>query len=170
MSGRSRDAPLRWRLLLLNGLACTRDEMADSQSPSSHHVFRSGVGPGRVTGLHGFLRDYLNQIYRFGLYGFVLNGLVSTFPEMPGCYFGQFVPYGRKFIRTGIPWAEITGFPYSDVRGEEVRVPNIYVREEWAIYKEGLAERLPSGVYRVYAENEVGNTKLPVLVNEDFSP
>ena len=30
MSGRSWDTPLRWRLLL-NGLACPRDEMADSQ-------------------------------------------------------------------------------------------------------------------------------------------
>ena len=54
--------------------------------------------------------------------------------------------------------------------GEEVRVSNVYVREEWTDYKEGLAERLPSGVYRVYAENEVGSTKLPVPVNEDFKP
>ena len=170
ISGRSRDAPLRWRLLLPNGLACPRDEVANGQSSSGHHVFRSGVGPRRVTGLRGFLRSYLNRIHRFGLYGFTLNGLVSAFPKKLGCYFGRFVPYGRKFVRTGIPWAEVTGFPYNDAGGEEVRVPNIYVREEWAIYKERLVERLPSGVYRVYTENKVGSTKLPVPVNEDFRP
>ena len=89
---------------------------------------------------------------------------------MPGCYFGQFVPHGRKFVRTSIPWAEVTGFSYSDAGREEVRVPNVYVREEWTVYKEGLAERLPSGVYQVYAENEMGSTKLPIPVNEDFRP
>ena len=98
MSGRSRDAPLRWRLLLLNGLACTMDETTDGQSPSGHHVFSSEVGLGRVTGLRDFLRGYLNRIRKFGLYGFMLNSLVTAFPEMPGCYFGRFVPYGRKFI------------------------------------------------------------------------
>ena len=77
MNGRSRDAPLRCRLLLLNGLARTRDEMADGQSPSSHHFFRSGVDSGRFTGLRGCLRGYLNWIRRFGLYGFTLNGLMS---------------------------------------------------------------------------------------------
>ena len=49
-------------------------------------------------------------------------------------------------------------------------MPNIYIRKEWAIYKEGLAERLLSGVYWVYAENEVGSTKLLVSVNKDFRP
>ena len=87
MSGRSRDAPLRW-LLLLNGLASLRNETADSQSLSGHHVFRNRVCPGRVTRFRGFLRGYLNWILRFGWYGFTLNGLVSTFPEIFGCYFG----------------------------------------------------------------------------------
>ena len=89
---------------------------------------------------------------------------------MPGCYFGRFVPYRRKFIRTGIPRVKVTGFSYSDAGGEEVRVTNIYIRKEWTIYKEGLAERLPSGVYRVYAKNEVGSTKLPIPMHENFRP
>jgi len=79
MSGRSRDAPLRWRLLLQNGLACPRDETTDGQGPSGHHVFRSGMGLGRVTRLRGFLRGYLNWIRGFGLYDITLNGLVSAF-------------------------------------------------------------------------------------------
>jgi len=62
------------------------------------------------------------------------------------------------------------GFSYSDAGGEEVRMRNIYIRKEWAIYKEGLAERLLSGVYRVYTEDEVRSTKLPVPVNEDLRP
>ena len=89
---------------------------------------------------------------------------------MPGCYFGRFVLYRRKFIRTGIPRAEVMGFSYNDAGGEEVRMPNIYIRKEWAIYKEGLAERLLSGVYRVYVEDEVRSTKLPIPVNEDLRP
>ena len=97
MNGRSRDAPLG-RSLLLNGLACPRDETADSQSPSGHHVFWGRMGSGRVTRLRCFLCGYLNWIRGFGLYGFTLNSLVSAFPEMPGCCFGQFVPYRREFV------------------------------------------------------------------------
>ena len=62
------------------------------------------------------------------------------------------------------------GFSYSNAGGEEVRVPDIYVRKKWAIYNEGLAERLLSGVYWVYTEDEVRSTKLPVPVNEDLGP
>ena len=87
MSGRSRDAPLRW-MLLLNGLACPRNEMVDSQGLSGHHVFGSGMCPGRVTRFRGFLRGYLNWIRGFGWYDFMLNALVSTFLEMSGRYFG----------------------------------------------------------------------------------
>ena len=49
-------------------------------------------------------------------------------------------------------------------------MPNIYIRKKWAIYNEGLAERLLSGVYQVYTEDEVRSTKLPVPVNEDLRP
>ena len=81
------------------------------------------------------------------MYGLTLNGLVSAFPEMPGCCFGQFVPYRREFVRIGVSRAEVSGFAYSNVGGEEVRVPNIYIRKKWAIYNKGLVERLPSGVH-----------------------
>ena len=170
MNGRSRDAPLRWRLLLLNGLACTRDETADGQSPSSHHVFRSGVSPRRVTGLRSFLRGYLNRIHRFGLYGFALNGLVSTFLEMPGCYFGRFVPYRRKFIQTGVSQADVSGFTYGKIGWKKVRVWNIYVGEERTVNNKGLVEGLPSGVHRIYTEDKVRCTELPVSVHKNFGP
>ena len=49
-------------------------------------------------------------------------------------------------------------------------MPDIYVRKKWAIYNEGLAERLLSGVYQVYTEDEVRSTKLPVPVNKDLGP
>ena len=86
MSERSRDAPLKW-LLLLNALAYPRNEMAYDQGLSGHHVFGNRVCRGRVTRFHGFLRGYLNWILRFGWYNFMLNGLVSTFPEISGCCF-----------------------------------------------------------------------------------
>ena len=87
MSGRSRDAPLRW-LLLLNGLACPRNETADSQSLFGHHVFGDKVCPGRVTRFHGFLHGYLNWILGFDRYDFMLNGFVSSVPEISGYCFG----------------------------------------------------------------------------------
>ena len=86
MSVRSWDAPLRW-LVLLNGLACPRNETADGQGLSGHHVFENRVCPGRVTRFRGFLCSYLNWILRFGWYNFMLNGLVSMFPEISGCCF-----------------------------------------------------------------------------------
>ena len=87
MSERSRDAPLRW-LLLLSGLACPRNETADGQGPSGHHVFGNKLCPGRVTRFYSFLCSYLNWILGFGWYNFTLNSLVSTFPEISGCYIG----------------------------------------------------------------------------------
>ena len=70
----------------------------------------------------------------------------------------------------GVPWAEVSSFAYSNARGEEVRVPNIYIRKKWAIYNEGLAKRLPSRVHRVHTENEVRCAELLVLVHEDLRP
>ena len=87
MSGRSRDAPLRC-LLLLNGLARPRNETADCQGLSGHHIFKNRVCPGRVTRFHGFLCGYWNGILEFGWYNFTLNGLVITFLEISGCCFG----------------------------------------------------------------------------------
>ena len=86
MSGRSRDTPLRW-LLLLNGLACPRNKMANGQSPFRHHVFGNSVCLGRVTRFCGFLSGYLNWILGFCWYNFTLNGLMSTFPKISRCYF-----------------------------------------------------------------------------------
>ena len=87
MSGRSRDTPLRW-LLLLNGLAHPRNETADGQGLSCHHVFGNRVCLGRVTRFRSFLRGYLNWILGLGCYNFTLNGLVSTFPKIFGCCYG----------------------------------------------------------------------------------
>jgi len=86
MSERSRDTPLRW-LLLLNARAYPRNETTYSQGLSGHHVFENRVCRGRVTRFRGFLRDYLNWILGFGWYNFMLNGLVSTFPEIFGYCF-----------------------------------------------------------------------------------
>ena len=66
--------------------------------------------------------------------------------------------------------APLPSLAYSNAGGEEVHVPNIYIRNKWAIYNEGLAEWLPSGVHRVHTENEVRSTELPVPVHEDLVP
>ena len=49
-------------------------------------------------------------------------------------------------------------------------MPNVYVGEERTVNNKSLAERLPSGVYRIYAEDKVRSTKLPVSVNKDLGP
>ena len=85
MIGRSRDTPLGW--LLLNGLTCPRNKTANSQSLTSHHVFRNRMCLRRVTGFCGFLFGYLNKSLGFCKYNFTLDGLVSTFPEISGGYF-----------------------------------------------------------------------------------
>ena len=86
MSRRSRDTPMGW--LLLNGLTFPKDKTANCQSLTGHHVFRDRMRPGRVIGFCGFLFDYLNRSLGFCSYNFVLNSLVSMFPEISGGYFG----------------------------------------------------------------------------------
>ena len=44
--------------------------------------------PRRVTGFYGFLFDYLNKSLGFCRDNFMLNDLVSTFPEISGGCFG----------------------------------------------------------------------------------
>ena len=45
---------------------------------------------------------------------------------------------------------------------------NVYVGEERTVNNKGLAEGLPSGVHRIYVEDEVRCMKLPVLVDKNF--
>ena len=82
MSGRSWDTPFGW--LLLNGLICPKNEMADGQGLAGHHVSRNRMCPGRVTGFYSFLFGYLNRSLGFCRDNFMLNGLVCMFPEISG--------------------------------------------------------------------------------------
>ena len=41
-------------------------------------------------------------------------------------------------------------------------MPNVYIREERAVYNKGLAKGLPSGIHRVHAEDKMGCPELPV--------
>ena len=49
-------------------------------------------------------------------------------------------------------------------------MPNVYIGEEKAVYKESLAEGLPSRIHRVYIENEMGRLELLVPVNKNLEP
>ena len=53
-----------------------------------HHLFRNRVHLGGVTGFYSFLFSYQNRSLRFCRYNFALDGLVSTFLKIAGCYFG----------------------------------------------------------------------------------
>ena len=49
-------------------------------------------------------------------------------------------------------------------------MPSVYIGEERAVYNEGLAERLPSGVHRVHTKDEMGCSELPVPMNKNLGP
>ena len=49
-------------------------------------------------------------------------------------------------------------------------MPNVYVGEERIVNNKGLVEGLPSGVHRIYVEDEVRCTELPVSVHKNFGP
>ena len=49
-------------------------------------------------------------------------------------------------------------------------MPNVYIGEEKAVYKESLAEGLPSRVHRVHTKNEMGRPELPVPMNKNLGP
>ena len=49
-------------------------------------------------------------------------------------------------------------------------MPNIHVREERTINNKDLADGLPSGVYQIYAKDEVRCMELPIPVHKNFRP
>ena len=134
-----------------------------------HHLFTTDkMRPRGVTRFYSFLFGFLSGSLWFYRYNFVLNGLVSTLSEISRCYLGCFVPYRCELIRAGISPVDIPSFTYDKIWRQEFRVPNIYIREERAVYKESLAKGLPSGVHRVHTENEMGCPELPVPINKNL--
>lgn len=56
------------------------------------------------------------------------------------------------------------------MKGEEVCVPKVYVREQKAIYQQHLAKCLPGRVYWINIENQVGCSELPIRVHKNPQP
>ena len=66
--------------------------------------------------------------------------------------------------------ADVSGFTYSKILGQKVRMLNVYIGKKRAIYNKGLAEGLPSAIHRVHTKDEVGCPELLIPKHKILGP
>ena len=141
--------------LLLWGWLGTGYEMANGQRPSCHHPVLTRV------------RFRLWGVDWLGHYWFFNGNMSSSALWHP---FNWLVPHGCKILSSGISRAEVPGFTNYQRGQEEVRVPNVNVREEWAIHQQSLAKRLLSRVHEVAPKYQMRCPKLSIRVHKNLWP